>query len=149
MIRGPYHFYSLCRGGAEQAANLIATVPKEPGMLPPAADLEFGGNCEARPSVEEFRAELDVFLETVGGHYGARPIIYTNPRFYGRYLDEDPPDVVWWVHAPIVQPRGSPDWTFWQYFSAPKDGVSGRVDRNAFRGNEAELRSLLLGPPES
>ena len=41
---------------------MIAVVPNEPGMMPPAVDLEFGGNCSARPDVEQFRAELEAFL---------------------------------------------------------------------------------------
>ena len=57
VLRGAYHFFTFCAPGADQAANMIATVPDEPGMLPPAVDLEFGGNCSARPSVEDFRIE--------------------------------------------------------------------------------------------
>ena len=148
VIRGAYHFYTLCRTGADQAQNFIETVPVESGMLPPAIDLEFGGNCSARPSVEDFREDLDVFVGMVTLHYGTRPIVYTNPRFYEKYLDDEPPDVIWWLQAPVVQPWGEPEWTFWQYFPAAKDGVSGRVDRNAFRGNRAELSTLLLGPPQ-
>lgn len=34
VIRGAYHFFTFCRSGVDQAANLIATVPKASGMLP-------------------------------------------------------------------------------------------------------------------
>ena len=48
--RGAYHFFTLCRSGADQAANFLAAVPSDSGALPPAVDLEFGGNCSARPT---------------------------------------------------------------------------------------------------
>ena len=111
-------------------------------MLPPAVDLEFGGNCSARPGVEEFGVELARFLETIEAHYRMRPVVYTNARFYDEYLAQTSPDVNWWVMSPIWEPRGSPHWTFWRYFPGRRDGVEGRVDRNAFRGDEADLRAL-------
>ncbi len=142
IIRGAYHFFTLCRDGAEQAAHLIATVPDTPGALPPAIDLEFGGNCSARPSPDAFRAELDTFLEMVEAHYQATPIVYTTPRFFGHYLSDEPPDVIWWMRSPIWQPWGSPEWSFWQYFPGRLQGVEGRVDRNVFRGDLADLIGL-------
>jgi lysozyme len=121
---------------------MTATVPDEPGMLPPAVDLEFGGNCAARPSVDEFLVELGVFLAAIEGHYRMRPVVYTNADFYDGYLDERPPDVTWWIMSPVWEPWASPDWTFWQYFPGHREGVDGRVDRNVFRGDENELRAL-------
>lgn len=142
VLRGAYHFFTLCTAGADQAAHMIATVPDVPDMLPPAVDLEFAGNCSARPSVEEFRVELDVFLAEIEEHYRMRPVIYTNAHFYTEYLDEGPPEAVWWMQSPILEPWGSPDWTLWQYTPGPKDGVDGDVDRNVFDGNLADLRAL-------
>ena len=121
---------------------MIATVPDEPGMLPPAVDLEFGGNCSAHPAAREFLAELGVFLDMVEEHYRMKPVVYTNADFYSTYLEEQPPDVTWWVMSPVWQPWGSPEWAFWQYFPGYRAGVDGRVDRNVFRGTEDELRAL-------
>src|SRR5262245_16273620 len=42
LLRGAYHFFTFCRPGKDQAANFIASVPREAGSLPPVADLEFG-----------------------------------------------------------------------------------------------------------
>src|SRR5690349_14781030 len=42
LRRGAYHFFTLCRPGADQAAAFIAAVPLD-GELPPSVDLEFGG----------------------------------------------------------------------------------------------------------
>jgi len=142
VLRGAYHFFTLCTPGVDQAAHMIATVPDDPGMLPPAVDLEFGGNCSARPAVDEFLLDLGGFLEAIKEHYGMRPVVYTNTDFYSFYLDEDPPDVIWWMMSPVWQPWGSPEWTFWQYFPGDRAGVEGRVDRNVFRGDLDELRFL-------
>ena len=144
LLRGAYHFFTLCRSGADQAAHLIATVPREPGMLPPAVDLEFTGNCAARPPVEVFRSELDDFLAAVEEHYGVAPIAYVTPRFYRTYLADDPPDLVWWARSGFWEPWGSPRWTFWQSWPGRRAGVDGDVDRNVFDGNLAELYELAL-----
>ncbi len=113
-------------------------------MLPPAVDLEFDGNCAARPPAVLVRDELDTFLAAVEEHYQARPVAYVTPRFYEAYLAEDPPDVVWWARSPVVEPWGSPRWTFWQYWPGRRAGVDGSVDRNVFDGNLAELIELTL-----
>ena len=142
VLRGAYHFYTLCTPGAEQAAHLIATVPNEERMLPPAVDLEFGGNCSERPSVESFRTGFDRFLDRIHTHYRKTPVVYTNGTFYDHYLADDPPDVIWWIMSPIVEPLGEPQWTFWQHFPGPRDGVEGRIDRNAFKGDINALEEL-------
>ena len=141
---GAYHFFTLCRPGADQAANFIASVPNEPGMLPPAVDLEFGGNCSARPSLVEFRTELDVFLEQIAAHFGAKPMAYTTDDFYDFYLAANPPDVHWWIRSLVAEPNRS-DWVLWQYYPGSRDGVTGSVDRNAFRGTSVEFEALLNG----
>lgn len=147
VLKGAYHFYTLCTPGADQAANMIATVPDEPGMLPPAVDLEFGGNCSARPAVDVFLAELGVFLEAIEAHYRMRPVVYTNAHFYGDYLEQGTFDVTWWIMSPVLEPWGPPDWSLWQYFPGHRDGVDGRVDRNVFRGNLDDLRALTNRQP--
>ena len=142
VLRGAYHFFTLCTPGVDQASHMIEVVPDEPGMLPPAVDLEFGGNCSERPIVEDFRNQLDSFLAAIESHYRMRPVVYTNPEFFNAYLDEQPPDVTWWIMSPVIEPWGSPEWTFWQSIPGFREGVEGRVDRNVFRGDLSELVAL-------
>ena len=60
---GAYHFFTLCRTGADQAANFLRVVPSAEADLPPAVDLEFPNNCSFRPSVESVQRELTPFVE--------------------------------------------------------------------------------------
>ena len=65
LVVGAYHFFTFCRPGAEQAANFLRVVPRDRPMLPPAVDIEFVGNCEARPAVADLQRELTAFLTEV------------------------------------------------------------------------------------
>ncbi len=67
---GAYHFFTFCRPGAEQAANFLAAAPTTADALPVAVDLEFGGNCGARPDGVAMRRELDAFLALVEAREG-------------------------------------------------------------------------------
>src|SRR5689334_3908175 len=53
LVVGAYHFFTFCRPGAEQAANFLRVVPRDRPMLPPVVDIEFVGNCAARPAVAD------------------------------------------------------------------------------------------------
>ncbi len=143
VLRGAYHFFTLCTPGAVQAAHMIATVPDEPGMLPPAVDLEFAGNCADRPTPDAFLTELQVFLDAVAAHYRMQPVIYTEAEFYNAYLAAEPPEATWWILSAVWQPWGQ-EWSFWQYFPGRRAGVDGEVDRNVFVGDESELRALTV-----
>ena len=54
-----------------------------------------------------------------------------------------------WVRStkyPPHVPYGQRQWTFWQYQSdALIDGVAGKVDRNAFSGDEKQWLAFLSG----
>ena len=59
---GAYHYFTLCRPGAEQARNFLAATATARLRLPPAIDLEFGGNCAERPTRAAFNHELAAFI---------------------------------------------------------------------------------------
>ncbi|MBV9990989.1 MAG: hypothetical protein JOZ72_06805 [Alphaproteobacteria bacterium] len=47
---GAYHYFTLCAPGRAQAANFLHAVPPDAHLtLPPAVDVEYVGNCAARP----------------------------------------------------------------------------------------------------
>lgn len=142
--RGAYHFFSLKTPGAAQAANFIATVPKDPLALPPAIDLEYHGNTSHRPTVEAFQKELTAFIEAIRNHYGREPIIYTATDFIDEYLGSYPLPRLW-IRAVVTRPRLKPghSWIFWQYSEKEKTpGIKGFVDQDVFYGTRGEFRAF-------
>jgi lysozyme len=85
LDRGAYHFFTLCRPGAEQAENFLRTVPSDPDALPPAVDFELAGNCSERPDRAWIERELGAFLEQVENATGHTVVLYVGDDFEGRY----------------------------------------------------------------
>lgn len=143
LLHGAYHFFTLCRSGAEQADNFIATVPRVEGALPPALDLEHMGPCRRGPQVTDVIAETRAFLDRVEGAYGVRPILYTTREFHDAHLRELTGER-FWIRSIAQRPQfRSNDWVIWQHHNrGHKDGVTGPVDLNAFRGDQAALAAF-------
>jgi len=135
---GAYHYYSMCRGGAEQAAHFIATVPRAHGALPPAVDVEADERCNKRVP-RDLKAELAAYLRAVGAHYGTRPMLYVGSWFLDEHLGQ--PDADLWLAAYTRQPRRP--FAFWQYTSRGRiPGIEGPVDLDVFSGTRPELWAL-------
>ncbi|MFK3647388.1 GH25 family lysozyme [Lysobacter enzymogenes] len=134
---GAYHFFTFCRTGAEQAANFLAAAPASVDALPPAVDLEFGGNCGRRPDAAAMRAELDAFLAPVEAAYAKPALLYVTPEFFDAYREALPPRPLWRrsiLHAPDSRAA----WTVWQYHNRARvEGIDGPVDLNVFEGDAA------------
>lgn len=132
LRRGAYHFFTLCRHGAEQAANFLRSAPVDRDALPPAVDLELAGNCAARPGRAAVLAELDVFLASVERAWGRRALLYVGrdwERTYPVLARSDRPR--WLVSAPG---RPQQAWTVWQLDGhAQVHGVRGEVDLDVAR----------------
>jgi lysozyme len=133
--RGAYHFFTLCRPGADQAANFIAAVPAEPDALPPAVDLEYMGNCEGRPDVAGFHRELAIFLAAVEAHYGKPALLYLTGEFDAAFQVSARVNRPLWLRSLVFEPRfGARPWTLWQVSNFRRlDGIAGRVDWNVAR----------------
>jgi lysozyme len=125
---GAYHYFTLCRSGKEQAANMIATVPRVADALPPAVDLELVGNCRARPDVATVQAEIDTFVSLVEAEYGQKVVIYLGPEFERKYpVRQRLGRPLWYVS--FVRRPALDDWTIWQLHGFAKvDGITGKVD---------------------
>jgi lysozyme len=143
--RGAYHFLTQCRSGLAQAQHFLATVPHDPGALPPVVDAEHMGPCRQGPAVKDIAAELEIFLDEVEAHTGKRPIIYTTQEFHDAYLTGLFPTERFWVRSLFFPPGFRQDqWIFWQYHNkGARDGATGPIDLNAFNGTEAELLALM------
>lgn len=132
---GAYHFFTLCRAGKIQADNFIASVPVEQGALPPAIDLEYVGNCSARPTKEDFLRELDTYVKRITRLYDQQPVLYVTADFYRDYLQGTKYEAYsLWVRSIFAAPNAElfPQWAIWQYAdNARINGISGPVDLNA------------------
>jgi lysozyme len=141
--RGAYHFFTLCRSGAEQAAHFISVVPLDQSALPPAVDLEYTGNCADPGKQQNFDTELKTFYRKLKARYGAAPVIYTTYEF-GEQHDLSPYAGRLWIRDIYGTPDLSRyDWTFWQYTNRLRvPGIAAPVDGNVFRTTKARLRHL-------
>lgn len=140
LYRGAYHYFTLCRTGAQQAANFLRTAPRSPDALPPAVDLEHMGPCRRGPTLTDVDAEVRVYLDQVEAAYGARPILYTSQDFHDAHLADFPRERFWIrsLYAPPVFRRS--EWVIWQHHNgARRPGVATPIDLDAFRGDAAAL----------
>ncbi|MFL5384170.1 MAG: GH25 family lysozyme [Longimicrobiaceae bacterium] len=149
LATGAYHFFTLCRPGREQARNFLDAVGPPPAVsLPPAVDLEFGGNCGERPSRDAVLAELAGFLAVLDSAGHPPAVLYVTKEFHRAYLAGRPVRNPLWVRSVFGRPRFGGAWTFWQYAATGRvAGAKGRIDLNAFRGSPAELRALVGARP--
>ncbi len=131
--RGAYHFFTLCRPGAEQAENLLRTVPIEEAALPAAIDLELAGNCADRPDVATVDREVRAFLERVEDATGEPVVLYVGDDFEARYGLRDSLDRPVWHRRILLRPDVD-GWWIWQIHGYGRiDGIEGAVDVNVMR----------------
>ena len=132
---GAYHFFTLCRSGADQATNLLRTLDevgarRDDRSLPVVVDLELSGNCSTRPARADVQREVDSFVDMVEEGTGRPVRYYVLNSWDARY----PPtrDRERWVRSIVVRPPGS--WVWWQASDRARvDGVRGPVDLNVVR----------------
>lgn len=132
VLRGAYHFFTLCRSGRKQAEHFLQVAPPDASALSPAADFELAGNCRDRPAPAVVDARVDAFLRRVERAWKRPVLLYVGGDWAAHYQRPGRPDSPRWV----VRRRGRPDveWTVWQQQRLARvDGVSGRVDLDVGR----------------
>jgi len=144
VVPGAYHFFSLCKPAADQARNLVGSLSAVTGVgLPPAVDLEFGGNCSQRPTRRRFAGELTDFLEIVEARLGCRPILYATEEFYDAYLTGRFDTESFWMRNIFRRPLRKTDWLFWQFANRGRmPGVQTFIDLNVFAGDHRQLHGM-------
>ncbi len=141
--KGAYHFFVPGRNVQRQAKNFIQIVNLENGDLPPVLDVEI----RRRVSVVEMQKEVKEWLDAIEGHYGVKPIIYTNIDFYQRYFQTGFEEYPLWIahYLQPDKPRIESKWNFWQHSENGRvDGINGPVDFNVFNGDSLDFNSLLF-----
>jgi len=144
VLRGAYHFFTLCQPGSVQADNFISVVPKDATALPHAVDAEHMGPCPSGHQVKDVAKEIAVFIKKIEAHYGQRPLIYTGREFHDTYLVGRFPDEDFWIRSLMVPPMFRiKQWAVWQYHNrGRRSGIKGPVDLNVVRTNSRLERML-------
>jgi lysozyme len=145
LIRGAYHFYVTEDDPEEQARFFIQNARLQPGDYVPAVDIEAIGHGTKPGLVERFKK----FLAILENHYGAKPIIYTGPKFWNRHLDKHFGSYPLWIAEygieEPVDPKGWKEWHLWQWReNAGVPGVEKGADLSVFNAREKDFSSLLI-----
>ncbi|HXU07100.1 MAG TPA: GH25 family lysozyme [Polyangia bacterium] len=139
---GAYHFFTFCRPAADQARHFLQVLPRDADTLPPAVDVELGGNCAAIPADREVRDALAVWMDAVAAATGREPIVYLTREAYDRFTDAPRLRRRVWIRNVWREPRLSQTepWALWQFDArAHLAGIATFVDLDVFRGARAEL----------
>ncbi len=144
LKRGAYHFFRPRSSVLKQAQNFIKNVKMEEGDLPPVLDVEVADGASDELVIKRVRT----WVEIIEAHYKIKPIIYTNLKFFNRYIDGNFREYpIWIARYNTNQPYlgNEQEWDFWQYGNRGElKGIDGFVDFNVFKGSLLELESLCL-----
>lgn len=137
---GAYHFFTFCTDATKQAEHFLQTVKASADMLPPALDVEFGGNCRSVRDRVAIRKGVFEWLRIVEAGTGQRPVLYLTPEAFEAYFEASDFDSIsdtgplLWYRSILREPQlpYAAQWTFWQYHARGHvDGIDGPVDLNA------------------
>ena len=133
LRRGAYHFFRSSKDGEAQARLFIKTVGDlRFKVLPPVLDIE---TIHRGGSMKKLNEEALKWLETIEGHYGKKPIVYTGSSFARDWLSKRITDnyPVWIAHYEKDRPDFD-GWIFWQFTDkAVVKGVPGPVDLSVMK----------------
>ena len=147
IARGAYHFFTFCSPGLEQARHFLDVVPPDANALPPAADVEFSGNCTSYDDLETVQAELEIFLAEVERAWGREPILYLTFRSKLQIADARFDRYPVWLRNVFWRlPNDAASlWAIWQHADdGVVPGIDGPVDRNVLHP-DLSLESLRIG----
>ncbi len=140
---GAYHFFTLCRPGRDQAENFLDSIKDINLDMPIVVDLEFEGNCSARPPVEQLKQELHEFFDIVETSRNQQLVVYSMLGFMAEYGEAIPSRKMWrrWI---AIEPFWA-EWEFWQYDDdAAVAGIEGPVDLNVYFGTQEQFQGSYL-----
>lgn len=147
LKRGAYHFFRPTISAAKQAELFTNWVELDYGDLPPVLDIEVLDGVSKVALISAVREWL--FIVEI--KYNIKPIIYTNLKFYNRYLAGHFDNYPVWIarYNEKREPRLAcgRDWDFWQYGNTGRiPGIKGNVDFNVFNGTMLDLEEMSFAP---
>ena len=144
LKRGAYHFFRPDVPANEQAILFIEYAELTEGDFPPVLDIETTGSVTPAELLKGIR----IWLNIVESHYGIKPIIYTNQKFYNKYLASRFDVYPLWIaryHSQLPELHNNRKWVLWQYGNKGIiKGIEGYVDFNVFYGSRSEMDDLSM-----
>jgi GH25 family lysozyme M1 (1,4-beta-N-acetylmuramidase) len=143
---GAYHFARpdpTAGDAIAEADHFASVIDLGTRDLIPALDLEVSGGL----GTTALQAWVSAWLSEVAARTGVRPMIYTSPAFWKKYMGDSSAlaeagyKTLWIAHWNVTSPTvaannwGGHGWTFWQYSSCGTvPGISGCVDVDRYNG---------------
>ena len=141
ILHGAYHFMSFSSSGKRQARKFIKHAGLKKGNMVPVLDVEY--TRRRMPSRRKVLREIRSFCQEIERHYGVKPIIYTHPHLYSKYLKGNFKDYPLWICDYRNNPRHN--WSIWQHTSKARlYGYNGRLDKNVMKSDKKTLSTLLM-----
>lgn len=147
ITRGAYHYFRPDVDPVKQAEHFLRVTRLGPGDLPAVLDVETSDGVAGDALLRAIRS----WLQTVERATGKRPIVYTYPDFWNRYVSASPGPYPLWIASygrdqPLMPTIGWSEWTFWQSSATGRvPGIQGNVDLDHFRGGRTQLAALVSG----
>jgi GH25 family lysozyme M1 (1,4-beta-N-acetylmuramidase) len=145
---GAYHFAqpsSTANDAVLEADYFAAHLNLGAGDLIPALDLEASGGL----SISALQSWVMAFVNEVTAKVGSRPMIYTSPAFWKKYMGDTTAladagyKTLWIAHWNVTSPAvpasnwGGHGWTFWQYSDCGHvSGIANCVDLDRYNGTD-------------
>jgi lysozyme len=147
---GAYHYFTLCAPGGAQAANFLHVISLVRALgLPPAVDLEFVGNCAARPPRDRLIRELTAFAGAVRAQTRSDVVLYVSRSFFEQYISNTPfaASPLWVRNLPGETAFARGRRVIIRQFAsqARVRGVAGPVDVDLFTDMDATYGRLFAG----
>ena len=141
ILHGAYHFMSFSSSGRRQAQKFIRHAGLRKGNMVPVLDVEY--TRSRMPHKRKVIREIKAYCKTIEAHYGVKPIIYTHPHLYSKYLKGSFGEYPLWICDYRNNPRH--EWAIWQHTARARlYGYNGKLDKNVMKSDKETLKTLLM-----
>jgi len=145
ILVGSYHYYRIGTNNQRQLKNFTMVVKKKDLNFPPVVDVEYFSNeiLHDIKNKKMFVKKIDELSQLIESHYGVKPIIYTDVKFYNNLIKNEFDNILWIsdLKTKKLEYLKNSQWLFWQYsFRGKIKGIDKDVDLNVFQGDYKNLK---------